>query len=102
MAQSRQTTTGAVASKLAESCPVMRIHISIDPVIFKLGAFQLRWYSLAIMVAIAVAVWFIEREFKRKGLYTTNYGNIAIWAIAGGIIGARVFHIIDDLGYYLD
>ncbi len=80
----------------------MRIHIGIDPVIFHVGAFSLRWYSLAIMVAIGVSVWFIAREFKRKQIDDSNYGNIAIWAIASGIIGARVFHLLDDLGYYLD
>ena len=80
----------------------MRITISMDPVIFELGAFELRWYSLAIMVSIFVAVWFIQREFRRKGLDQTNYGNIAIITIASGIIGARVFHLFDRLGYYLD
>jgi phosphatidylglycerol:prolipoprotein diacylglycerol transferase len=80
----------------------VRIHIGIDPVIFHLGALSLRWYSLAIMVAIGVAVWFIAREFTRKRIDDSNYGNIAIWAIASGILGARVFHLLDDLGYYLD
>jgi phosphatidylglycerol:prolipoprotein diacylglycerol transferase len=80
----------------------MEITIGIDPVIFELGAFEMRWYSLAIMVSIFVAVWFIQREFRRKGLDQTNYGNMAIIAIAGGIIGARVFHLLDRLDYYLD
>lgn len=80
----------------------MEITISIDPVIFEIGALQFRWYSFFIMVAIAVAVWFIGREFRRKRLDDTNYGSIAVWAIACGIAGARIFHLFDDLGYYLD
>lgn len=79
----------------------MNINIGINPVIFKLGMFEMRWYSLAIITAIGVAVWFVGREFRRKGIDDTNFGNIAIWAIASGIIGARLFHLFDEVDYYL-
>ena len=79
----------------------MRIHINIDPVLFTLFGIEFRWYSLAIMLAIVVAVWFIGREFRRKGIDDTEYGNVALIAIVSGILGARLFHIIDDLGSYL-
>ena len=79
----------------------MRIHIGIDPVLFTLFGIEFRWYSLAIMLAIVVAVWFIGREFRRKGIDDTEYGNVALIAIVSGIVGARLFHIIDDLGRYL-
>lgn len=80
----------------------MEITISLDPIIFELGALQFRWYSFFIMVAIGVAVWFIAREFRRKGLDDANYGSIAVWTVACGIAGARIFHLFDDIGYYLD
>lgn len=82
----------------------MNINIGLDPILLELGDIPiLRWYSLAITVAIFVAVWMTDREFHRKGLDTSNYGGIATWAIVLGIIGARVFHIFDDLeGYFAD
>lgn len=80
----------------------MQITISIDPVIFEIGALQFRWYSLAIMVAIGVAIWFTAKEFRRKGLDDSNYGSIAIWTVALGIAGARVFHLFDNIGFYID
>jgi phosphatidylglycerol:prolipoprotein diacylglycerol transferase len=79
----------------------MRIHIGIDPVLFTLFGIEFRWYSMAIVLAIVVAVWFIAREFRRKGIDDSEYGNVALIAIASGILGARLFHIIDDLGHYL-
>lgn len=79
----------------------MRIHIGIDPVIFSIGGFDFRWYSLAIMVGIYIGVWFSSREFRRKKLDDTNFGNIAIIGVASGILGARLFHIFDRLGHYL-
>lgn len=82
----------------------MNINIGLDPILLELGGVAiLRWYSMAITVAIFVAVWLTDREFHRKGLNTSNYGGIATWAIVLGIIGARVFHIFDDLeGYFAD
>ncbi|CAN5266513.1 prolipoprotein diacylglyceryl transferase [soil metagenome] len=80
----------------------MNINIGLDPILLELGGVAiLRWYSLAITVAIFVAVWLTDREMHRKGMDTSNYGGIATWAIVLGIIGARVFHIFDDLDGYL-
>ena len=80
----------------------MHITISLDPVLFHVGHLAVRWYSLAIMIAIVVATWLVAREFRRKGLDDANFGTIAIWAIGSGILGARLFHILDRVGYYLD
>ena len=77
-----------------------RIVISIDPVIFTLGSLELRWYSLSILVAILVGVWVAEREYRRRDLAPTHFGGIAFYAIAGGILGARLLHIVDRLDYY--
>lgn len=81
----------------------MHITISLDPILLEVGGIALlRWYSLAITLAIFAAVWLIDREFKRKGMDTSHYGGIATWTIVMGIVGARLFHVIDDWGYYQD
>ena len=43
------------------------ITISIDPIIFSLGHFMVRWYSLIVLTAIGIAVWLTTREAERKG-----------------------------------
>ena len=79
----------------------MHITISLDPVLLEVGGVALlRWYSAAITTAIFVSVWLIDREFKRKGMDTSHYGGIATWTIVLGILGARLFHVIDDWGFY--
>lgn len=44
------------------------IVISIDPVIFSIGDLEIRWYSLAIMLAIAVGILITVRQANKKGI----------------------------------
>ena len=69
--------------------------ISIDPILFHIGHFALRWYSLILMAAIAVGVWLVAREAERKGFKKDDIYEAAVWIIVGGLIGARLFHVLD-------
>jgi len=77
------------------------ITINIDPVIFRVGNFSLRWYSLIIIMAVLAALYFSWREARRLGLKPDAVTNLALWGIPGGIIGSRLVHVIDNLSYYL-
>lgn len=77
------------------------ITIDIDPVIVHLGGFALRWYGLAFVAGIAVAIALVIREARRAGLDTAKVGNVAVWAVVGGLIGARLFHVLDNPSFYL-
>lgn len=69
--------------------------ISIDPIIFNSGHFALRWYSLILLIAIAVGIWLTAREAERKGFKKDDIYDAAVWIVIGGLIGARLFHVLD-------
>src|SRR5512146_1583350 len=71
------------------------ITISIDPIIFSIGHFMVRWYSVILMVAMLVGVWFTAHEAERKGFKKEQIYDIAIWIVFAGILGARLFHVLD-------
>ena len=77
------------------------IVINIDPVIFHLGGFALRWYSLAFVGGMLLGTWLVLREAKKNGLDAHKVENVVMWAVLGGLIGARLFHVVDKLSYYL-
>jgi phosphatidylglycerol---prolipoprotein diacylglyceryl transferase len=72
------------------------ITISIDPYILSIGHFALRWYSLIVMSAIAIGFWLAVREAGRKGFNTDDITNSAVWIVVAGMVGARLFHVIDQ------
>lgn len=69
--------------------------ISIDPIIFNIGHFALRWYGLIILIAIAVGIWLTARQAERKGFKKDDIYDAALSIIVGGLIGARLFHVLD-------
>ncbi len=74
--------------------------INIDPVIGKLGPLDFRWYGVIMAVAVAVALWVISRQLVRRGIASNHVLGIAIFGVPCGIIGARLVHVLDHLGYY--
>ena len=38
------------------------ITISIDPILFSIGHFMIRWYSLIVLAAILIGLWIAGRE----------------------------------------
>lgn len=71
------------------------ITISIDPVIFSIGHFMVRWYSLIVLGAIGLGVWLAAREAGRKGFKMDEIYDAALGVVLGGLLGARLFHVLD-------
>jgi phosphatidylglycerol:prolipoprotein diacylglycerol transferase len=74
------------------------IPIGIDPNIIDFGPFLLSWHGLMTFIAVAVAVYLVHRWGTREGLNSDGILSVSVWAIIGGIVGARVLHIIDFWG----
>ncbi len=79
---------------------LLAIKIPFDPNIFSSGSFSLSWHGLLSFVGVAVAVYLTARWAAREKLNTDMVYNTAIWAILGGIVGARIVHVTDNWGVY--
>jgi phosphatidylglycerol:prolipoprotein diacylglycerol transferase len=71
------------------------ITIGIDPILFSIGHLHIRWYGLIVITAVLVGVWLVAREAERKGFKKEDIYDATIWVIIGGMIGARLFHVLD-------
>ena len=71
------------------------ITISMDPILFSIGHFMVRWYGLIVLTAIVTGVWFTAHEAARKGFNKNDIYDGALWVVIGGLLGARLFHVLD-------
>jgi len=77
----------------------------IDPGIFQIGSFQLRWYSLMYIAAFVttylLAVYRIRREERFDSYSPETVQDLFIWLITGLIIGARLGYVVFyNFSYY--
>ena len=74
------------------------IGIPFGPILFGVGPFLMSWHGLFTFIAVATSVFLVARWGGREGLNVDAIYSVAVWCIIGGIIGARVVHIIDFWG----
>lgn len=76
------------------------ISIGMNPNIADIGPFTLNWHG--IMTALAVVVGFLLTLYlaRKSGITANEAAPIVLSGIVGGIVFARVFHVIDDWSYY--
>ncbi|MBQ8916301.1 MAG: prolipoprotein diacylglyceryl transferase, partial [Alistipes sp.] len=73
-----------------------------DPVMIRIGSFDIRYYGLMWAVAILVAAKFFDNFVKREGLSDRVSESIFLYGTLGTIIGSRLGHcLFYDPGYYL-
>jgi phosphatidylglycerol:prolipoprotein diacylglycerol transferase len=74
----------------------MILPIDLDPIAFTLGGFAVRWYGLAALAAIALAVILVRRGAVRDGVAATVVDDGAIWVGVAALIGGRALYLIQN------
>lgn len=70
---------------------------NLSPVIFSIGPFALRWYSLVYVLGFLLAYWLLRkyaREGRIKNLDEEGVEEFITWLIIGGITFSRLTYII--------
>ena len=69
--------------------------IQIDPVIFHLGALQIRWYGLMYVVAFVIG-GHILKKLAQSGFLKipeNKVDSLLFWCLIGMLVGARTFYV---------
>jgi len=75
----------------------------IDPEIFKIGSFGLRYYALCFLGAFVVSYILMLKVFKQEGKSQELLDQLSIYIFLGTLIGARLGHcIFYEWDYYQD
>lgn len=74
------------------------IRIAMDPDMFQVGGFLLTWHGFFTFIGVSVAVTLIAYWSRKEDIPPDTVYSVAVWAILGGIVGARLVHVIDWWG----
>ena len=72
----------------------LAIHWNVDPMLFHIGSFGLRWYSLCFLVAFLLGYYIIERMFKREGVKEDYLSSLFLYIFLAILFGARLGHCL--------
>lgn len=72
------------------------------PQVIQAGFLRVHYYGLFMGLAVASAVVYLHQVAKRFHLATDILDRFAIPVIVSGFLGARIYHVLSALPYYLD
>jgi phosphatidylglycerol---prolipoprotein diacylglyceryl transferase len=80
-----------------------QIHWNINPEIFQIGSFGLRYYTLGFMLAFFLSYIILLRLFTREGKSQELLDKLTLYVFFGTILGARIGHcLFYEFDYYKD
>jgi len=79
------------AAFLTAALPIASIP-SPDEGTFDLGPLTVHLYGLTLLVAILACVWLTAYRWKKVGGDTDVVMRAAVWGVAAGVVGARLYH----------
>ncbi len=74
----------------------------MNPEIFSIGNFSLKWYSVLILIGIIIGFALAEKEGKKFNLPKDFVFDLGFWIVIFGIIGARLYYCIFNFNLYKD
>jgi phosphatidylglycerol---prolipoprotein diacylglyceryl transferase len=76
------------------------IPIDIDPTLLRLGPLVITWHGFFTAVGTLVGIWLAVRWADKAGYVEDDVVSVAMWGVIGAIVGARLFHVVDQWDYY--
>lgn len=79
----------------------LAINWNVDPVIFHIGSFGLRWYSLGFLIAFLLGYYILSYIFKREKVRPEYLEVLILYIFLAVLLGARLGHcIFYDADYF--
>ena len=72
----------------------------MNPVALQLGPISIRWYAICIVSGLILAVYLSMKEAPRKKINPDDIIDFILIAFPLAIVGARLYYVIFEWGYY--
>lgn len=72
----------------------------MQPILFRIGSFQLPTYGVLLATALVAALFVVVRLGRREGLETGLLFDFSTWIIVAALVGAKILLVFTDWGFY--
>lgn len=73
----------------------LRIYfLTVQPDAFQIGPLTVHWYGVMVALGFLAGLWTASRRALKVGIVPEKVFDAGTWLIVGGIIGARIFHVV--------
>lgn len=76
------------------------ISLALSPIAFQLGSLSVKWYGVIMAAAIMLATTMAISEGKKRQIISDDFIDLLLWAVPLGYVGARIYYVIFEWGYY--
>jgi len=70
------------------------------PVAFHIGPLEVHTYGIGLAITFWFAYRYFERRLRHHGFPTDWLAGVFLWVIVAAVAGARLMHVLSNLGYY--
>ena len=72
-----------------------------SPVFLNLGFVQVYWYGFLIALSIVLGFLIFYKLALKAGIKKNSIFDLVFWLVIWGLIGGRLYHILSEIGYYI-
>ena len=80
--------------------PALGISVTVNPVAFNVFGKDIYWYGVIIALGFALAVLYCSLRIRRFGFNNDLLFDALVAALPSAIVGARLYYVIWEWGYY--
>ncbi len=82
------------------SFPGLGININVSPVAISIGNFNIYWYGILIAAGMVLCGFLAVRQSKKNNFPDSLVYDVLLCGIPSAIIGARLYYVVCEWGYY--
>lgn len=84
------------------SFPGLGLSFQVSRVALSIGGYNIYWYGITFALGFLVGIGYFHLQARRLGIHPYDGLDILLWAVVGGVIGARTYFVIFQWDMYKD
>ena len=66
----------------------------MNPVLINLGFFEIKWYSILILIAFIIGYFLVIKRSKKEGIPLSFISDLSFYIVIFCILGARIYYCL--------